>query len=509
MRSGVEQTIRRTAACWLSAWVLSGCASQGPADLPEESALPRAESAFWHHIAAAQPDDWFQLLNGGEEALTWRLRAIDSATLSIDMETFLWKPDRSGLAVLAHLLTAADRGVRVRVLLDDSFTMHEDLALHAIDGHPNIEYRIYNPYRHRQDNPVLRQLFNLGEFSRVNHRMHNKALVVDGQAAIVGGRNLADEYFGYDERFNFRDMEVLTAGTGVDGVVRHFDTFWNSGWAFPIDQVLQPPPDAPGLADLRLWLASVTAAVQAPDPQLLEAAWLDAARGGHPGRSVFHSDRPAREDPSAAGETPNQLAGVLLDLIDEADTEVVLISAYLIPTPELEAAVERAEARGVQVRILTNSLRSNNHLSAHAAYRGHVERLVSHGADLHEVHAEAEDRLLYMQPPVQDKRLGLHAKLLIIDDAQVYVGSCNLDPRSLKLNTEVGFIIDSPSLNQALRQHVAADFQPRNAWAVRLSPQGQLQWHGDGVVLDAPPSDSPIQRLEDWFMGLLPIDNEM
>jgi putative cardiolipin synthase len=488
---------------------LAGCTTLAPVVLPEEDALPAAETNFWHHIVNAHPADWYHVLNEGEEALDWRLRAIDSATVSIDMETFLWKPDRSGLQILSGLLAAADRGVRVRVMLDDSFTMHEDLALHAMDEHPNIEYRIYNPYRHRQDSVLLRQLFNLGDFSRVNHRMHNKALVVDGQAAIIGGRNLGDEYFGYDEAFNFRDMEVLTVGAGVQGVVHHFDKYWNSGWAFPVHEIIKPREGAPNLQDMRDYLAANTPPAVPRDPLALEALWVITATNAHPGNSVFFSDTPARDNPAAEEEEPNQLAAALMALIDDADTEVILVSAYLIPTPELEGAIERAEKRGVNVRILTNSLRSNNHLAAHSAYRGHMEQLLSHGADLYEMRVDAVDRPLYMQEPVQDKRLGLHAKILVIDDDRVFVGSCNLDPRSLKINTEVGLIIDSEPLNQALREMLAADFEPRNAWSVRMSEDGSLRWHGEDVVLNAPPADSQVERLEDWFIGLLPIDEEM
>ncbi len=497
------------AVCSLALVVLAGCATMGAAVLPEDRALPPAETAFWRHVSDAHPDDWYHVLNQGDEALAWRLRAIDSATASIDMETFLWMPDQTGQQVLARLLAAADRGVRVRILLDDSFTMHQDLALHAIDAHPRIDIRIYNPFRHRPDNVVLRQLFNLGEFSRINHRMHNKALVVDGRAAIVSGRNIADEYFGFDHRFNFRDMELLTAGKGVRGVVRHFDQFWNSGWSFPIHQIIKPPGGAPDLNAIRHSLAAKPGPVPARDTAALEAAWISVAKSGHPGVSVFHSDNPPRENPAAAVEAPVQLAAVLMKLIDGASREVVLVSAYLIPTPELEAAIERARKRGVQVRMLTNSLRSNNHLSAHSAYANHIGRLVSQGVALHEMHAMAADRSRYMQSPVQDKRLGLHAKILIIDDTHAYVGSCNLDPRSLKLNTEVGLVIRSAPLNRALRQMLATDFEPRNAWAVKLSAEGKLQWHGNGVIHDAPPADSVMQRLEDWFLGLLPIEEQM
>ncbi|MBN8249165.1 MAG: phospholipase D family protein [Verrucomicrobia bacterium] len=487
----------------------SGCTSMRPVVMPNEESLPPADTRFWGHIADAHPGDWSYVLNRGDEALDWRLRAIDSATVSVDLETFLWKPDRSGRQILARLLAAADRGVRVRILLDDSFTLHEDLALHALDEHPRIGIRIYNPYRHRANNVVLRQLFNLGDFSRVNHRMHNKALVVDGVAAIVGGRNLADEYFGRAPDFNFRDLEVLTAGRGVAGIVRHFDQYWNSGWAFPVGHIVRPPGGAPHLDDMRRWLAAQSEPAPPRDAAALEARWREAARNAQPGESTFFSDVPARDDPAAETEAPDQLAEVLTGLIDGARTEVILISAYLIPTSEFEAAIERAERRGVTVRILTNSLRSNNHLSAHSAYRSHIHRLVSHGADLHEVKAKAADRRLYMEEPVEGKHLGLHAKVLIIDDDSAYVGSCNLDPRSLKLNTEVGLIIRSPSLNRTLREALAVDFAPRNAWAVKLSEDGSLHWHGVDEVYDAPPAESPMQRLEDWFLGLLPIEDQM
>ena len=509
MAKSINRITQALLLCCMLELGLAGCASLGPDVLPEEDALPAADTSFWHHIVSANPGDWYHVLNRGKDALEWRLRAIDSATVSIDMETFLWKPDRSGLQVLAGLLAAADRGVRVRVMLDDSFTMHEDLALHAIDEHPNIEYRIYNPYRHRRDNVLLRQLFNLGDFSRVNHRMHNKALVVDGQAAIIGGRNIGDEYFGYNEAFNFRDMEVLTVGAGVQGVVRHFDKYWNSGWAFPVHQIIKPQDGAPDLHAMRGYLAANTIPAVPLDPLALETKWITIARNAHPGNSVFFSDTPAHQNPAAEEEEPNQLAAALMALIDNAKTEVILVSAYLIPTPELEDAIERAERRGVQVRILTNSLRSNNHLAAHSAYRGHLQRLVSQGSDLHEVRVDAADRSLYMQEPVQDKRLGLHAKIMVIDDDHVFVGSCNLDPRSLKLNTEVGLIIDSEPLNQDLREMLAADFKLRNAWAVKMSEDGDLQWHGKNLVLDAQPADSQLERLEDWFMGLLPIDGQM
>lgn len=493
----------------LIALLLGACTNLQRAELPPEPALAPSEAPFWQRVTAHETDDWFYLLNESDEALEWRLRAIDSARVSIDMETFLWKPDSAGYQVLAHLLAAADRGVRVRMMLDDSFTMHEDLMLHAIDEHPNMEIRIYNPFRHRSDNVVLRQLFNLGEFARTNHRMHNKALVVDGRAAIVGGRNLADEYFGRHAEMNFRDMEVITVGTSVPLVITHFDRFWNSGWAFPVSDIIAVDNDAPRLADIRLRLAEHAQPVPAPLAEQLVAAWTGLAARAYPGVAEFFFDYPPGADPDEPQAQHDPLAFELYRVLQAACAEIILVTAYLVPTPELEAYVEAAEARGVQVRILTNSLRSNNHLAAHAAYRGHVERLVDHGADLHEVRALAVDRQRYMRLPVDGKKLGLHAKLLLVDDDIAFIGSANLDPRSLNINTEVGLVIRSRELNAALRERLEIDFHPRNAWAVQRGESGELIWIGHDQVLQHQPSDSAIQRLEDWFIGLLPIDAQM
>jgi putative cardiolipin synthase len=490
--------------------LLGACAAPQPANLPPEYELPVAQSAFWEEIAGARSGDWFYLLNAGDEALRMRLQMIDSAQESIDLETFLWKPDKTGQRIQAHLLAAADRGVRVRFLLDDSFTMHEDLALHGLDDHPNISLRIYNPFRHRSDNALFRQLFNIGEFNRVNHRMHNKLLVVDGRAALVGGRNLADEYFGNHDELNFRDMEVITMGESVPATTQHFDAFWNSGWAFPLNDIMPEPANAQSLDKLRANLAgSVGVPVVASRAELV-AGWAKEAQAAYAGTATFFYDQPASLDPASPDEMPDQLADELQQLIDMAENEVILVSAYLVPTPALEDVVERAEARGVNVRILTNSLKSNNHLAAHAAYRGHITQLVDNGADLHEVRVTAADRDLYMQQPIDEKGLGLHAKLLLIDDHLAFIGSCNLDPRSLKINTEVGLVIDSVELNQSLRKHLEIDFHPRNAWAVKRSDEGQLVWVGEeNEVHTSFPDASNIERLEDWFIGLLPIDGEM
>jgi len=199
----------------------------------------------------------------------------------------------------------------------------------------------------------------------------------------------------------------------------------------------------------------------------------------------------------------------LIAAIDATRSEVWLVSAYLIPTVELEAAIGRAIERGVRVRILTNSIRSNNHLTAHSAYRRHVRTLVEMGVEVHEVRDDAVDRDLYIEAPVEDKSLCLHAKVMVFDDEQVFIGSANLDPRSLRLNTEMGLVIASRGLNAELRQILEPDFSLGNAWRVQLDERGEMLWVSDSAVLDHQPDPSFMRRIEDWFLSKLPIENEM
>lgn len=486
-----------------------GCATLQPVDLPDEHGFKPADSELWRALGAERSDNWFKLLNSGDEAFEWRLRLIDSATRSLDLQTFLWKEDATGLRVLRHILQAADSGVRVRLLLDDTFTIGENDTIFDIDQHPNIEYRIYNPFARRYDSFVLRQLMNAGEFSRLDHRMHNKVMIADNRAAILGGRNIADEYFGNHEVANFRDMELLTVGPITEFLSNRFDDYWNSDWSFPVDRILDSPAPENQAAVLIPRLQETVALGLEEDHQTRRSMWLSAASSAVPGTASLVSDEPARENPAAENEAPNQLAHALAAWIDQSNEELIIVSAYLIPTPELEEAIERAENRGVQVRILTNSLRSNNHIAAHSAYRNHLQRLIGHGADLHEMRAQAKDRSIYMQRPVDEKHLGLHAKLILVDREHSFIGSANLDPRSLHLNTEIGIFIQSRELNQRLREMLAVDFHKRNAWHLQVAGDGRIAWVADDMILDSQPADSVFQRLEDWFLSILPIEEEM
>jgi putative cardiolipin synthase len=450
------------------------------------------------------------LLNDGPTALDWRLRAIDSAVEQIDLQTFLWFFDRAGARVLDHLVRAAERGVVVRVMVDDSLLLREEPALRAFAAHPQVQVRIFNPNRLRSRELALRALLNASDLDRLDHRMHNKAMVVDNRVAIVGGRNLADEYFGFNAAANFRDLELLVGGSIVRQVSAAFDDYWNSHWSFPIEMLgkAEPGPDPGALAAARS--AAEAGGVHGEEsPASRRERWLALARTADTGTATLYVDAPPRDDPAAPGEAPVQVADELVALFDGAQSEIVIVSAYLIPTPDLEGAVERALARGLRVRILTNSLGSNNHLVAHSAYRNYINSLLGHGAELHEVRTDARDRAQYMLSPVGRKTLALHAKALVIDDDKVFIGSANLDPRSLRLNTEMGLLVSSEALNARLRAALEGDFAAENAWRLELREGGRVYWVSGDEAVDSIPANSELQRLEDWFFSLLPIEGEL
>ncbi|MEM6575492.1 MAG: phospholipase D family protein, partial [Pseudomonadota bacterium] len=391
----------------------------------------------------------------------------------------------------------------------DTFLVHQDRLLLALAEHPNLEYRVYNPFKRRGGGLATRQLLNLAEFHRLDHRMHNKAMVVDNRVAIVGGRNIADEYFGLDDEANFRDLELLAGGDVVQEISEAFDDYWNDRWSFPIDRLSHGQASLEELEAARSEAENANDLHQEDAPEERLGRWLALAQSAHNGMAELIVDAPARDNPASAADAPVAVADRLIELFDSAQQEIVMVSAYLIPTPELEGAIARAVERGVAVRMLTNSIRSNNHLAAHSAYRNHLKDLLGMGAALHEVRIDAEGRPKYMLKPVGAKQLALHAKALLFDSDKVFIGSANLDPRSLRINTEMGLLITSESLNQQLRQDLEVDFSLANAWRLTLQDNGRVSWTSSDRTLQSQPAGSFMQRLEDWMLSHLPLENEM
>ena len=501
----------------LGAILLTGCAtSLKPEPLPESFTLtPDKPATAWAPLIDNLPGSselsWFDIQDVGPEALRWRLAMLDTATTSIDAQYFIWKQDAVGSLLMERLLLAADRGVRVRLLIDDSFLSGEDEMMLAVDAHPNVEMRIFNPFQVRSSSMSFRYLENLNDYARTNHRMHNKLLIADGRVAIAGGRNIASEYFDFNKEENFRDFDVLTTGKVLPEISSSFDDYWNSGWAYPVTIVDHRHAEASDLVSLRKRLrtgASVLDDWQATsdtDPQTLPARWAGLATTLLPGKARVLEDNPHIEGASL----PVQAADHIGRLFSTTNKEAMSVSAYLIPSDELLQMARELTDRGVRVRALTNSLASNNHIPAHTAYRHRRKQIVESGVELHELRPDPAERNHFEAPGFGAEIVRLHAKILILDRRLVFVGTINTDPRSMVLNTEVSLMIDSPELASGILAAFAPDFQPDNSWQVTLDEQGELQWQSGEEVLTRQPAASVWHRVADAFFGLLPFDTQM
>ena len=497
--------------------LLSACATPlKPHSQPESFSLSSdPASAAWEPLHSNLPADWatswFDIQDIGPEALRWRLALIDTATTSIDAQYFIWKNDAVGSLLLERVLQAADRGVRVRLLVDDSFLSGEDEVMLAVDAHPNIEMRIFNPFQLRSSSMLARFIENLNDFERTNHRMHNKLLISDGEAAIVGGRNIADEYFGFDRELNFRTFDVLTTGKVLPEISAAFDVYWNSGWAFPITIVDHKQASEEDLVQLRQDLRANAAimdtwlATSDTEPRNWPERWAELARTMLPGEAMILQD-----DPHFEGATPPvQAADHIRKIFSKTNEDVMSVSAYLIPSESLLQIVRELSDRGVRIRALTNSLASNNHIAAHTAYRHRRKQILEAGVELYELRPDAAERIQFEAPGITAKHVGLHAKILILDKRLVFVGTINTDPRSMILNTEVSLMVDSPELAAGILAAFAADFSPDNSWRVERNEAGELIWRSGDDVLTHQPAGGIGRRVADFFYGLLPIDSQM
>jgi cardiolipin synthase C len=483
--------------------ILNSCSTLKKWDNTFEAAQAPTKNGIWTELNFKLDRSYFMPLNTHFEALKWRLRALDSAESSIDLQIFLWKGDLSGTLLMEAVLAAADRGVKVRLLIDDTFTINQDQILIDINAHPKVDVRIYNPFKRRYNSFSMRFLMNASEFSRVDHRMHNKVLIVDNHVSIMGGRNLADEYFGLHPEANFRDMELLANGNISPFLSTIFDVYWANPWSFPIEKII----------DKKAREINHTPTTISPFFPLNEnhsqriTAWKRFKKlATHAEFSALY-DLPLEANPK--NRTDDNFTIDIYKLIDDATKRVDIISPYFIPTPELETAIFDAEERGVEVRILTNSLQSNNHTIAHSFYRKHMEKYVHCGAELYEYRAWARDRNLFMYPSSENKTLGLHAKMLLIDNDLSLIGSANLDPRSLNINSELGILLKSKKLCTQIRKKLDVDFSRRNSWHVERNEEGDIIWRGDDKTLHQQPRNSKLQLFEAWFLGLLPVEDKI
>lgn len=497
---------------------LGGCASAPPLPRGEAAAArapaatgPLAQAEARWQAQHAEGVSGFRLLRSNDEALMWRLALVDAATGTLDLQYYVWFGDKAGQLLMSRVIAAADRGVRVRILFDDLNTMLHDMGsvesrdalLARLDRHPRIELRVFNPWRARSLGGRVLEMVE--EFERLNRRMHNKQMVVDNRVAVIGGRNIGDEYFGLNPAFNFHDLDVLGLGPVARQASAVFDRYWNSEWVRRLPRL--PPEEVDA--------ARASAADEAALAELQRDARMRrilAGRGDwrsrlaqlpaglHPGRSSVHTDSPSRA-PSVHNHMPEAFRG----LLTAARSEVLITNAYVIPDATFIADLQALAARGVQVRLLTNSLASHDVPAVNAHYEGWRAALLGTGARLHELRPDAAlAGRLVNTAPVQGRFIGLHVKAMVIDRRHVFVGSMNLDPRSEQINSEMGVLIDSAPLAAELAEAMLADMQPANAWQLALDAQGRVQWQAEGPPLHQQPARSPWQRAQNLFFKLFP-----
>jgi putative cardiolipin synthase len=448
--------VRALLALSLAAVALAGCASlPSGVERAHSSALAATgDTRLGRGLAAATAANpgrtGVHALDSARDAFAARVLLAHAAERSLDVQYYIWHNDTTGALMCEALWLAAARGVRVRLLLDDNNTRGMDPAIAALDGHPNIEVRLFNPYANRG--------FRLGElladFARVNRRMHNKSLTADNQATIVGGRNIGEEYFGADSPVEFTDLDVLAVGAVVSEVSKSFDAYWNSESAYPAGSLIAAPP-------ARIPWEKVHEHPEA-------ARYLEAVRATPLVRELLAGRLPlewaraqvVQDDPSKVLQPPERselhLLPRLLATMGEAARELGIISPYFVPTKEGTATLAALAQRGVKVRVLTNSLAATDVAPVHAGYAKYREELLRKSVHLYELKPSAEEK-------DRDKRGGgssdasLHAKTVAVDRSRIFVGSFNFDPRSARLNTEMGVVLDSAALAKRLSAALGRD----------------------------------------------------
>ena len=415
-------------------------------------------------LASAHPRSGVSLLADPDDALQSRLHLAALAQSTLDLQYYLWQGDDSGLALTYEVLRAAERGVRVRILLDDIYHSGRDSAYQTLDSHPNVEVRLFNPMGNRGS--VKQMNYAVGK-SAFNYRMHNKIFLVDGVAAILGGRNIGDEYFGRDASFNFQDMDAIVVGKVAADAGGAFDLFWNAELAIPVAALTQRTYHITEEQTAQLITARerVRPAVErGRAASATRADWLATlASGLFWTKAEVLVDRPDRSDdyPDSAFMT------FMHDAHAQPRESAVIQTAYLIPNGPTLANLERLTSAGVTLRILTNSAKSNNHSSVHAYYAGYRKALLTTGIDLYEVQGKGS-LAAYLDRVGEDAHAGLHTKAMVIDDRVAVIGSYNMDPRSRVWNSEIALIVRDPDFARQILQEMERDFAPEASWRLSL-----------------------------------------
>ena len=498
-------------------FVLLGFATLPPRpDGPPVLAIPagqgtRLDELVRPALAARPGQSGFHLVSDGVAAFALRGLSGRAAERSLDLQYYIWHDDMTGRLLALELIEAADRGVRVRLLLDDMDARAKNFAIAALAAHPNIDVRLFNPFASR------RGLFGKGMeaitgFSRINHRMHNKSWIVDNRFAIAGGRNIGDEYFSASTRVNFNDLDLAFVGPAVDELSASFDRYWNSTQVWPIES-LSPDAVTTGALDVLRRQAQAYAARAREAPYVRAMEGHDAVAAARAMTLPMHwtshwevlSDAP---DKVAHKHSPLDGSAVLEGLgraVGAADDDVVLISPYFVPGATGTAQLAGLVDEGRTVRVLTNSLAANDVAAVHGGYARYRRALLAGGVALWELKPEHEGGGGEGISLFGSSGASLHSKAALIDGRVAFIGSFNLDPRSVSLNCEQGILVEQPAIAAEVAALFATMTSPAAAWRVTLD-DGELRWSdGDGTH-DEEPEAGFGRRFQARLARWLPVE---
>ncbi|MEZ9230228.1 phospholipase D family protein [Vibrio amylolyticus] len=491
--------------------LLFGCSSTGFHERDEPKSVSyhfgyqhdsQLDKLFQQSIYDVKTHTGFYPLSLGHDALLARLALIETAQSSIDLQYYIYRDDETSQLISWRLYEAANRGVRVRILLDD-MQRRSDRAMATLAAHPNIEIRLFNPHQYRQ----ARSLALLSDFDRLNRRMHNKSLTADSVVSIVGGRNIGNEYFSFESSVEFDDLDLLIYGNTVEQTADQFDIYWNSEYVAPIEwiypgvKVLQEEVVATRLEDSRLDVKFSSGAYNFSDlPFYQELSTQNLSLYWGPAKLWY--DMPNK----VSGES-SHLVDNLVALLDDVEHSLVLISPYFVPTKEGTVELVEAVQSGKRITVVTNTLASNDVFAVHGWYAKYRKQLVEGGVELWEIKSSVSIETSWSF--TGSSRSSLHAKAMLFDDNKIFVGSMNWDPRSAYLNTEMAVVIEQPEYVQKSLSELESELE-KSAYKIVIQ-DGNVAWYDPETddILTTEPEASIWLRLGAWLAGLLPIEEQL
>jgi putative cardiolipin synthase len=463
-----------------------------------------------NELVSANPGlSGFSIVRYGRPALTLRVALADLAEKSLDVQYYIWEADATGRILAERLVRAAERGVQVRVLLDDINLSGRDERIAALDAHPNIQVRLFNPFSNRR----FRAINFLTDMRRVNHRMHNKVMVMDDEIALVGGRNVGAHYFEAHDKSNFRDLDIVAIGPIVREISSVFAHFWQGKWSVPMSDLAKKPFTEKDFHETISALRGQIKTDRYPFPLEIDVEELSSRLVEHLGEMTWANGQIIWDDPAAIyeGWQSGRINESLHRRLQTLDRELLIESAYFVPLQRGVDAVRKLSERGIRVRVLTNSLAANDVLAAHAGYSRIRRAMLDAGAELYELRPDPG--------PVEkdiiagESKAALHTKAIVFDRKDVFIGSFNLDSRSAAINTEAGLYVESPEIARQVIEYMDEGVAPDNSYRVLVDDNGKLRWiinvGDERVDYSTDPKSTWLQRFLAALIRLLPVQKQL